>query len=139
MTPTTRARLLKLLPKLAAVTDQHRLKVLSDIDRVLAAEGMTWADIAAAVEERTNEYADVPAAEVMAAVDFIALRDAQGLTDSARDFLRQLMHSADGAATVSMSARQREWLGALYHNAAQHQQHAARDAMASAPSTAALH
>jgi hypothetical protein len=43
------ARLMKLLPRLAAVTDKHRLKVLSDIDRVLAAEGLTWADVAAAL------------------------------------------------------------------------------------------
>lgn len=139
MTPETRCRLLKLIPKLSAMTDRHRLKVLGDIDRVLAAEGVTWADIAALLEERTNEYADISADEVLAAVDFIALRDAQELTDSARDFLRQLAHSAEGAATVSMSARQREWLGALYHNAAQHQQHAAEDAMASAPSTMAVH
>jgi hypothetical protein len=47
---TANARLMKLLPRLAAVTDKHRLKVLSDIDRVLAAEGLTWADVAAALE-----------------------------------------------------------------------------------------
>ncbi len=139
MTPENRIRLLKLLPKLAAVTDQRRLKVLSDIDRVLLAENMTSASIAALLEERTNEYADIGSDEVLAMAEFIAAHNPQGLSDSALNFLRQLREAAGWGAAVSLSARQREWLWKLHHKATIEHEQAAQQAMTSAPLTAALH
>ncbi len=138
MTPENRARLLKLLPRLAAVTDQRRLKVMSDIDRVLAAEGLTWASIAALLEKRTNEYADLGSDEVLAMAEFIAT-NSYGLSDSALNFLRQLREAAGRAAAVSLSARQREWLWKLHNKATIQDEQAAQRAMTRAPTTALVH
>jgi hypothetical protein len=108
-------RLMKLLPKLSAVTDQHRLKVLSDIDRVLAAEGLTWADIAEALNEPQGE--DLAATEVLSIIERIQQEHTVLLTNNARSFLDQLRERAMENNSVHFSFRQGQWLYALQEQA----------------------
>jgi DNA-binding transcriptional MerR regulator len=108
-------RLMKLLPKLSAVTDQHRLKVLSEIDRVLAAEGLTWADIAEALNEPQGE--DLAAAEALALIERIEQEHTVLLTNNARSFLDQLRERAMENYSVHFSFRQGQWLYALQEQA----------------------
>jgi hypothetical protein len=121
---TANARLMKLLPRLAAVTDKHRLKVLSDIDRVLAAEGLTWTDIAAALEPKLEVAPIVLKADAVAATVERIRQSPRVLTDNARDFLAQvnaqvlrLQRAGDTEIGVHLSGRQAAWLEALHSKA----------------------
>jgi hypothetical protein len=106
-------RLSKLLPKLAALTDRRRLQVLSDIDRVLAASGMTWEDIAAAVMPPSL---DIDAKTALAMIERIT-KHPDILTDNASDFLTQLVENMKGQDEMHLSARQAEWLHGLNERA----------------------
>jgi hypothetical protein len=115
------ARLTNLLPKLAAMTDKHRLKVLSDIDRVLAAEGVTWADVAEALIPQETPPVVLKAADVSAMVEHIR-KFPDILSNNAQDFLGQVNAQAarsdkSGDAGVHLSARQAAWLDALHSKA----------------------
>jgi hypothetical protein len=118
MTPEIYLRLIKLLPKLSALKDHNRLKTLSEIDRVLAKDGVTWCDIADALQQppRQQWEADV----VLAMIDRIE-RVAQcvtcGLTANARDFLGQVREDATHGDDVRLTPRQSEWLRQLYERA----------------------
>lgn len=152
MTPQTRTRLLKLLPRLSAVTDARRLKAMSDVDRVLAAEGLTWADIADFLEERTNVVTEVNADEALAMADIVS-QHADLLSDNARDFLGQVVRKVIAAreatqqpghymfgkeAVIELSARQIKWLLDLHGKAKAERERPVPEVVASPP-TAALH
>src|SRR4029450_4519959 len=107
LTPEAYGRLINLLPKLAALTDKARLKALADIDRVLAAEGLTWTDIAAGLLAPA-----LPVECVLAMLDRIA-QQPDLLTDKARDFITQLRERASRTDRVFLSPRQSEWLYGL--------------------------
>src|SRR5262245_25431475 len=113
MSPVAFARLIKLLPKLSGVTDEHRLKVLSDIDRVLAAEGLMWADIAEAL---------IPPEEAMPADVLLAMLDSierapEFLSPRAEMFLADLRTQATENDSVHLTFRQSAWLHALHQKA----------------------
>jgi hypothetical protein len=116
------ARLMKLLPKLSAVTDAYRLKVLSEIDRVLAAEGQTWADIAEALSE--PQGGSLPVAELLAIIERIEQQYRSSaswqtpLTDNACSFLADLREKAAvQIGEVHLTFRQGQWLYALQEQA----------------------
>jgi hypothetical protein len=116
--PQAYARLMKLLPKLSAMTDQHRLKVLSEIDRVLAAEGLTWADVAAALAPPRGET--LAAADLLATIDRIEREDKNRilfLTPNARSFLAEMRERAAENDAVYLSGKQAVWLHALHAQA----------------------
>ena len=116
--PQAYARLMKLLPKLSALTDQHRLKVLSEIDRVLAAEGLTWADIAAALAPPRGET--LAAADLLATIDQIEQEDKNRivfLTPNARSFLAEMREQAAENDAVYLSGKQAVWLRGLREQA----------------------
>jgi hypothetical protein len=116
--PQTYARLMKLLPKLSALTDRHRLKVLSEIDRVLAAEGLTWADIAEALAPPRGET--LAAADLLATIDHIEQEDKNRivfLTLNARSFLAEMREQAAENDSVYLSGKQAVWLRALHERA----------------------
>jgi hypothetical protein len=104
-------RIMKLLPKLSALTDKHRLKVLSDIDRVLAAAGLTWADFAAEAVPPPEE--DVPVDVLLTIVESIELEaneKSMFISTSAREFLMDLRgraRSARGDRMVHLSGARR--------------------------------
>jgi hypothetical protein len=102
-------RLSKLLPKLAALTDRRRLEVLSDIDRVLAASGMTWEDIADAV---MPPRLDIATKTALAMIERIT-KHPDILTENASDFLSQVAENMKGQDAATLSPRQAEWLHAL--------------------------
>jgi hypothetical protein len=106
----------ELLPKLSAVTPEwHRLKVLADIDCVLAAKGLTWADFAEALSEAGGS---LPVAELQATIEFIEQHPTV-LTDNARSFLAGLREKAAAQADeVRLTVRQGQWLDELLHQAA---------------------
>jgi hypothetical protein len=111
------ARLVNLLPKLSAVSPEwHRLKVLADIDCVLAAKGLTWADFAEALSEQGGS---LPVAELLSAIEFIEQHPTV-LTDNARSFLAGLREKAAAAQAdeVRLTVRQGQWLDELLHQAA---------------------
>jgi hypothetical protein len=115
MTPQTYARLLRLLPKLGALTDAHRLKVLAQIDRVLLADehGATWCDIADRLMPPT-----ITGKDLLAMVTAIETAPTAGmLTEAASGFLADMRERAADSDDVYLSARQREWLLQLYHRA----------------------
>jgi hypothetical protein len=104
--PQAYARLMKLLPKLSAMTDAYRLKVLSEIDRVLAAEGLMWTDIAAALTEPPGE--DLPTAELLTMIERIEQQDRMILlTPNARSFLAQMRERATEDDIVHLSKTSR--------------------------------
>jgi hypothetical protein len=111
------SRLVKLLPKLSAMTDQHRLKVLSDIDRLLAGEGFMWADIAEALSPPRGE--GLPAADVLAIIDRIEQQErALSLTSNASAFLADVRDRAEeGGGSVYLTSKQTAWLHALHAQA----------------------
>jgi hypothetical protein len=108
-------RLAKLLPRLAAITDKHRLKVLSDIDRVLLSAGISWHDVANALQP-PPQYADHNAADVLAIVKRIEARRYL-LSDNAQQFVAQVREDATGEDTVELSERQAHWLARLHEEA----------------------
>jgi hypothetical protein len=112
------ARLVELLPKLSAVTPEwHRLKVLSDIDRVLAAKGLTWADFAEALSEAGGS---LPVAELLTIIEHIEQHRTL-LTDNACSFLADLREKAAAQADeVRLTVRQGQWLYELLSQAAGH-------------------
>lgn len=145
MTPETRARLLKHLPRLAAVTDRRRLQVLSEIDRSLAAEGLTWGAVAGELLQPSSypEPDVITADAVLAMVDRIG-RWPDDLSRGARDFLASMNGQALeaqrlGDGNVRLSRRQTAWLYGLHQKAEAQHENAAQDAMAGTPTTAALH
>jgi hypothetical protein len=109
----TLARLSKLLPRLAALTDRRRLEVLSDIDRVLAAHGITWLDIADALMS-PNE---IDAQTVLAMVERIRMSGCC-LTFEAERFISEMVEKVEGRDAVHLSLRQIQWLYALDEKAA---------------------
>jgi len=145
MTPETRSRLLKHLPRLAGVTDRHRLKVLSDIDRALAAEGLTWGAVAAELLQPPSypEPDVIEADGVLLMVDRI-LRWPDDLSRGARDFLASMNGQALearrlGDGNVRLSRRQTAWLYGLYEKAKAERERPVLKVVASEPSTAAVH
>jgi hypothetical protein len=121
LTPEAYGRLINLLPKLAALTDKARLKALADIDRVLAAEGLTWTDIAAGLLAPA-----LPVECVLAMLDRIA-QQPDLLTDKARDFITQLRERASRTDRVFLSPRQSEWLYGLDYDAEHERQRRERE------------
>jgi hypothetical protein len=113
MSPVAYARLIKLLPKLSAVTDEHRLEVLSDIDRVLAAEGLMWADI---VEALIPPEETIPADDLLAMLDTIE-RERMFLTARADMFLVDLRTRAADNDIVHLTGKQSAWLHLLLQKA----------------------
>jgi hypothetical protein len=111
LTPEAYGRLMKLLPKLAALTDRHRLKVLSDIDRVLALDGLTWTDIADTLRAPAMTVEDV-----LKMVEHIE-QHPDLLSDNARSFIAMLRERATSYRVVNLSPRQCEWLSILYEQA----------------------
>jgi hypothetical protein len=113
MTPQTYARLMKLLPKLSALTDMHRLKVLAQIDRVLLAdeEGATWCDVA--------ERLLAPTITGKRLMDMVAKIETvpTALTESACQFLAQMREWSAAYDEIRLTPRQREWLLVLYDRA----------------------
>jgi len=104
MTPQTYARLLRLLPKLGALTDAHRLKVLAQIDRVLLADehGATWCDIADRLMPPT-----ITGKDLLAMVTAIETAPTAGmLTEAASGFLADMRERAADSDDVYLSARQ---------------------------------
>jgi hypothetical protein len=110
--PEVHARLEKLLPRLAALTDKHRLKVLADIDRVLLNADLSWQEVAAALQPPPR-YTDYKAAEVLATIDRIEAKRSAVLTENAKAFLEQVRMDAAGGGTVELSERQAQWLHQL--------------------------
>jgi hypothetical protein len=98
------------------VTAKHRLKVLSDIDRVLAAEGLTWADIAAALQAPSESWIEIKAVAVLDMIERI-LGFPDMLSDNAQSFLKQTGERALRQDVVHLSARQAAWLDALHNKA----------------------
>ena len=116
------ARLMKLLPKLSGLTNHHRLKVLGEIDRVLAAERLMWADVAAALLPPETR---MPAAHLLVMVDHVEqennLRQTYEsylhLTPNATKFLADLRGRAAESDPVYLTPRQGAWLQALHDQA----------------------
>jgi hypothetical protein len=117
MTPQTFARLMKLLPKLSALTDAHRLKVLAQIDRVLLADddGATWQDIAERIMAPTITGKQLR--DMVATIEAAQAMPTGPLTDSALQFLAQMREWAAAYEDVRLTPRQREWLCGLYERA----------------------
>jgi hypothetical protein len=116
MSPEAYGRLIRLLPKLAAMTDQHRLKVLSDIDRVLARDGITWLEIAEALMPPGGQ--DFPVSNILAVVERIEqLRPTLFLTPNATAFLADLRSRASESDEVHLTSKQYMWLHGLEEQA----------------------
>jgi hypothetical protein len=118
LSPQAYTRLRRLLPKLSGLTDHHRLKVLGEIDRVLAAEGLMWADVAEALQPSETR---LPAADLLAMVDHLEREDKDrtffALTTNAGKFIADLRERAAENETVYLTPRQGAWLHALLDQA----------------------
>jgi hypothetical protein len=114
MTPQTHARLMRLLPKLSALTDARRLKVLARIDRALLADddGATWLDIAERLLAPT-----ITGKQLWDMVAKIEAAPTAAVTEAACQFLAQMRERAAAYDEVYLTARQREWLCQLYDRA----------------------
>lgn len=116
------SHLVPLLPELSSIYDDHRLKVLTQIDRVLASEGLSWQAIA----DMLPEPAWSPAS-VIAAVDCIErYPDLRGVAHAAQ-FLAECRDRAKAHKQVYLSPRQSAWLANLWEQAREHEVQLARE------------
>ena len=123
MTPEAHARLCKLLPKLGALTDAHRLKLLADIDRIFVREGITWEDVTARLLAPS-----IDGEELSEIVAFILKQEGCYVSTSAHDFLTQMQNRAAHGGSVRLSPAQCTWLFALRDQAAKAAAEKAEDA-----------
>jgi hypothetical protein len=110
-------RLTDLLPRLAAITDKRRLKVLSDIDRVLAAESSSWTDIADHLMPPNSMVRSDMVLSMIARIEDWQRKCLGTLTDSASSFLGQLLEQAPQEPAIRMSHKQYAWLRQLFDRA----------------------
>jgi molybdopterin converting factor small subunit len=90
---------------------------LGEIDRVLAAEGLMWADVAEALLPSETR---VPSADLLAMVDHIEQEEKDRIffpTMNAGRFLADLRERAAENETVYLTPRQGAWLHALLDQA----------------------
>ena len=114
--PQIHALLMKLLPKLAATrTDKYRLKVLAEIDGALAANGLTWRDVAYALRLPTWETFE--ADDLLALIAFIKKHARLWLSDNAVSFLADVGERASWGDPVELTDRQAAWLRGLHEQA----------------------
>jgi hypothetical protein len=108
-------RLANLLPRLSALTDRRRLEVLSDIDRVLAAENLSWTDITECLMPPSSM---LQSATVVQMCETIAQAlQLAPLTENATEFLTELLRQAKLEPAVHLTPRQYQWLRSLYERA----------------------
>jgi hypothetical protein len=113
MNEETYFRLMNLLPRLSAITDKRRLKVLSDIDRVLAADGLSWDDIAEALMSPSGV---TPSKTILDMIDAVAKAELV-MTENAVQFLSQLREQASQEPAVELSPKQNHWIRGLFERA----------------------
>jgi hypothetical protein len=118
----TRAKLAKLLPRLASNFDGERVATLAAIDRILVGTGFDWNDLAAVLAAEPDDDA-APAADpdaiYMAAgalrelVDAIAMNDRGKISNRSRAFLAEMRKRARRGAPIRLTPKQAEWLRGL--------------------------
>jgi hypothetical protein len=105
--------LMLLLSQLSALTDELRLKTLSDIDRVLTAEGLSWSDIAESIR-----LTAMAAADLLKTLEYIEQHPSRlNTSDKTRPFLKQLRERTTARQRVYLSDRQIDCLSCLYNDA----------------------
>lgn len=107
MDALTATKVARLLPRLGAKTDKHRLKILDQIECALAEVGAEWSDLAEGVQPTFWH-----SASLVAAVEKIEARP-DLLNSQATKFLATLRRLAERADPVRLSVRQRSWLDDL--------------------------
>ena len=105
--------LMLLLSQLSALTDELRLKTLSDIDRVLTAEGLSWSDIAESIR-----LTAIAAADLLKMLDFIEQHPSRlNANDKTHSFLQQLRERTTARQRVYLPDRQNDCLSCLCNDA----------------------
>lgn len=117
----TRAKLTKLLPRLASSFDGERTATLAAIERVLTAEGLDWHDFTAAFFEQapaaeSGQHDNAVTHELVASRRLLGLianieaRDCGRIDDRSRAFLASIRRQAQRRHRLRLSSKQLKWL-----------------------------